>query len=118
MDKYLNPNPLNTGFREEHMISIKTYTHGKDFLVAACDTDLLGRTFSQGDLCLTVTPEFYDDQRGDENMLQHYLHRATIANLVGKKVITYTLKQGYITKENIVHIQGIPHAQFLIMENE
>ena len=100
------------------MISIKTYQHGKDFLVAACDTDLLGHTFSQGTLCLAVTPEFYDDLRGDENILKQYLQRATIANLVGKKVITYTLKQGYITKENIVHIQGIPHAQFLIMETE
>jgi len=100
------------------MISIKTYMHGKDFLVAACDTDLLGQTFSQGDLCLTVTPEFYDDLRGDEDMLKKYLKRATIANLVGKKVITCSLKQGLITKKNILHIQGIPHAQFLVMDNE
>jgi len=100
------------------MISIKTYTHGKDILVAACDTDLLGQTFTQGDLYLTVSPEFYDHLRGDENMLTKHLQGATIANLVGKKVITCTLKQGFITKENIIHIQGIPHAQFLIMDTE
>ena len=100
------------------MISIKTYMHGKDVLVAACDTDLLGQRFCEGDLTLTVSPEFYDDFRGDEDMLKKYLQQATIANLVGKKVIAYTLKQGFITKNNIIHIQGIPHAQFLVMDNE
>lgn len=92
--------------------------HGTDILVAACDTNLLEKTFSQGDLNLTVSSEFYDNLRGDEKMLKEYLQRATIANLVGKKVIMCALKQGYITKENIIHIQGIPHAQFLIMDNK
>lgn len=99
------------------MISIKTYCHGKEFLVAACDTNLLGKTFSEGDLCLNVSPEFYDGFRGTEDLLKKYLSRATIANLVGEKVVKCTLKQGLITKDNILHIQGIPHAQFLVMDD-
>ena len=100
------------------MISIKSYTHGKDVLVAACDTDLLGKTFSQGDLCLTVSPEFYDGLRGNEAILKKHLQQATIANLVGEKVINYSLKLGLITKKNILYIQNIPHAQFLLMDTD
>lgn len=97
------------------MIAIKTYTQGKDVLVAACDTDLLDKTFEEKEICLTITKEFYDDLRGDEELLKKYLARATIANLVGPRVINCTLKLGLIAKENILKIDGVPHAQFLIM---
>jgi hypothetical protein len=97
------------------MIAIKTYTQGKDVLVAACDADLLGKTFEENDFCFTVTKEFYDDLRGDEDLLKKYLARATIANLVGPLVINCTLKMGLITKDNILTIKGVPHAQFIVM---
>ncbi len=98
------------------MIALKMYRHGKDVLVAACDADLLGKSFQEKDICLTVTKEFYDDIRGDEDLLQQYLTQATIANLVGRRVVECTLKMGLITKENILTIDGVPPAQFLVLD--
>jgi len=96
---------------QKNSIAIKIYNHGGEILLAACDEGLLGKTFEEGDLQLQVHTSFYDGNRVDEKGLLNQLGISTIANLVGDQVVKCALKAGLISKENIIRIQGIPHAQ-------
>jgi len=100
---------------QKNSIAIKIYNHSGEILLAACDEGLLGKTFEEGDLQLQVHTSFYDGNRVDENGLLNQLGISTIANLVGDQVIKCALKAGLISKENIIRIQGIPHAQIYKM---
>ncbi len=38
---------------------------------------------------------------------------ATSANLVGKRAIEHALEGGFITEDNMLIIDGVPHAQMI-----
>ena len=59
-------------------------------------------------------PDFYEGNIVDEDELLRHLNFATIANLVGDKVISKATEAGIIDKNCIIKIQGIPHAQITV----
>ena len=92
-------------------IALKIYNQSGEIVLAACDEELLGKTFEEGELQLQVHSSFYDGTRVDENGLIQHLKNFTIANLVGNNAISCAMEQGLITDDCIIRIQGIPHAQ-------
>lgn len=97
------------------MFHIKQYDQGAERLVAACDEDVLGRVLKEGRLRLEVKPDFYDGFVGDEEALEAHLRNCTVANLVGKNVVSLAIKLGYVAEENVITIQGVPHAQWALL---
>jgi hypothetical protein len=49
----------------------------------------------------------------DENKAIELMKKANICNLLGKDIIKIALEKKFITKENIILIGEIPHAQFI-----
>lgn len=96
-------------------ICIKVHAFGKEIMVAACDFTLLEKTLKGSDFVFHISKNFYDEFRGNENLLKKYLETATIANLVGEKCVKCGIELGVILKKNVVYIDGIPHAQFAVM---
>jgi len=96
-------------------ISIKLYKRGEELLIGACDEELLGKRFKEGELRLHVKKSFYDGHRIDEKVLVAYLKEATIANLVGKRTVECAIKHGYVNPECVLVIGGVPHAQIVKM---
>ncbi|MFW6120877.1 MAG: DUF424 domain-containing protein [Petrotogales bacterium] len=97
------------------MISIKIYEQGDDLVIGACDEHLLGKRFVQGKFQIDVSKKFYEGQRIDIETLAKYLLDATIANLVGKHAVNCAIKLGLVNPDNILKINGIPHAQMIRM---
>ena len=95
------------------MITVRVYKQGSNVVVAACDKHLLGQTFREGELKLTVTPGFYEGEDADEEMLVNRLSGCTIANLVGEKVCGIAAKHDFIEEECVMIIGGVPHAQMV-----
>ncbi len=93
------------------MISVKVYSQGREVLVAACDSDILGQTFRSKDLRIHVSEGFYKGDSGDEEMLVSRLQMCTIANLVGKKTLEIAIKHGFVDPKCVLDIGGVPHAQ-------
>ena len=87
----------------------------KGLLVAACDPGLLGETFEEGDVRLTVTEEFYGGEEVDEAAVLDSLSRATVANLVGGEVVSLAVEHGFVDEANVLHVDGVQHAQVLTM---
>ena len=92
-------------------ILAKIYHHNGEVLLAACDEELVGKYFEEGDLQLEVHETFYSGFRIDEPGLIRHLKSSTIANLVGKIVVDCAQRAGFLSEECVIYIQGIPHAQ-------
>lgn len=54
---------------------------------------------------------FYDGFLATEEVLVNNLEIATTANLVGERTIQAAVKAGFIDKEGVIEIGGVPHAQ-------
>ncbi len=97
------------------MIKLKVYEQGKDILVAACDADLLGRTFREGELRLHVKRRFYDGISVTREQFVAHLRLATIGNFVGEETVTVALEEGFVAESGILRIDGVPHAQMVVI---
>ncbi|MDV3104332.1 MULTISPECIES: DUF424 domain-containing protein [Thermococcus] len=93
------------------MIYVKIYRVQGEVLLAACDEELLGKTFREGKLKLEVRERFYKGELMDEDALESLLGEATIANLTGERCVSKAIELGYVDPERVLRIEGIPHAQ-------
>ena len=95
-------------------IYLKSYSVNKEILVAACDSELIGRTFCEGELHLHVNEDFFKGQPADEHEVKKALKEATIANLVGKRSVSCGIESGVVDENCVIIIEGIPHAQMVL----
>ena len=79
-------------------------------VLACCDKELLGQTLTQGKIHFEVRESFYKGQAVSEEKFRGLLKQASNINLVGEKCVGLALKEGYLNQNDIIKIQGIPHA--------
>jgi len=84
-------------------------------LVAVCDDDVLGETFEDGAVSLTVTEEFYGGETVDERAVIESLGRASVANIVGREAVELAVREGFVDEANVLDVGSTRHAQFLRM---
>ncbi len=82
-------------------------------LVSVCDEDILGETFEEGPVSLTVTEEFYGGETADEAAVVDSLTRATVANIVGTRSVAVAVEAGVIEEANVIDVETTRHAQLL-----
>ncbi|MBS3144802.1 DUF424 family protein [Candidatus Woesearchaeota archaeon] len=80
-------------------------------VLAVCDENILGKTFEEGKYCITISEHFYKGQKGTALTITPLLRDIPNVNLIGKEAVALGLKVEIITKENIIVIAGVPHAQ-------
>lgn len=88
----------------------------RGLLVSVCDTDLLGESFENGAVSLTVTESFYggdDAEEVDEEAVVAGLKRAAVANLVGDRCVDVAVEAGLVDEETVIDVGGTRHAQLL-----
>ena len=100
------------------MIVKKHKTRDGRLLLAVCDSELKGKKFSQGQLQLDLTSDFYNGEEISDEEILKLFKTAYIVNIVGEKSVKLGLKAGIISKENIIKIAGIPYAQGVIVTEE
>ena len=84
-------------------------------MLAVCDCELLGKTFDEGDLCLSVEAAFFGEEEATAPEVAKALAGATIANMVGEKAVACAIETGCIDSENVLRIGGVPTAQMVRM---
>lgn len=97
------------------MFAAKEYRQGKETLFAVCDEECLDKQYKEGKLTLKVDPEFYDGRRIGEEEFRLALQRATVANFVGERSVTLAVDLGFIGADNVIKIEGVPHAQWALL---
>lgn len=86
-----------------------------EILLAAADSDILGKKFREKNLHIEVFPSFYGEVKVTDEMFISSLNMCTIANLVGKHTVELAIENGYIDKDNVLYIDGVPYAQYAKM---
>lgn len=94
---------------------LKTYRQGAEILIAVCDCEILGRRFSEGDLRLEVSSDFFGTEKASPSEVEDALARATMANFVGCRAVKHAIRLGFVEKENILSIDGVLCAQMVRM---
>jgi hypothetical protein len=85
----------------------------KGLLVSVCDADVLGESFDNGDVSLTVDPDFYDGDAVDDETAIESLARCSVANIVGARAVDLAIEHGFVDEENVLDFDGTRHAQLL-----
>ena len=84
-------------------------------LVSVCDADVLGETFENGELSLSVDAEFYEGEAADAETVAASLAEASVANLVGTESVETAIEAGFVDEANVLEFEGTVHAQYLRM---
>ncbi len=92
------------------MITVKKYDAGDGRTVLAlCDSELIGKKFSEGDFELDLTSEFYAGEEMSEEDVKLLLRDTNVVNFVGPRAVQLGVEAGLVS--NSIKIEGIPHAQ-------
>jgi hypothetical protein len=90
----------------------KTFTENGQLVVAICDEDLLGKRIGSK-FKVEIKESFYKGEKIDEKKAIDLMGKAYICNLMGKNIVELALEKKFISKENIIQINGVSHAQFI-----
>ena len=82
-------------------------------LVSVCDPDVMGETFEDGPVTLTVDEAFYGGDEVDEQTVVDSLARCSVANIVGEEAVDVAVEHGFVDEENVLDVAGTRHAQLL-----
>ncbi|MFB6297135.1 MAG: DUF424 domain-containing protein [Salinirussus sp.] len=82
-------------------------------LVSVCDEAVLGRTFENGEVSLTVDGSFYDGEAVEEETVVESLARCRVANIVGNRAVGLAVDRGFVAEENVLEFDETRHAQLL-----
>jgi uncharacterized protein len=88
-----------------------------EFVVAACDAELVGRELPVGDQGRTVkiSGHFYGEREVTVEELLWALERATVANLLGERVLKIACEHGHVGEGATTTLGGVPHAEIVAM---
>ncbi|MFP4045560.1 MAG: DUF424 domain-containing protein [Candidatus Aenigmatarchaeota archaeon] len=84
-----------------------------DVLLAVSDSDLLGRTLSEGKIEFEISKGFYGEEKVDGEEIIKAARKSTIINAIGNDIVDLLVKHGFIDEENVIKIEGISHAQMV-----
>ncbi|WP_324665202.1 DUF424 domain-containing protein [Haloarcula sediminis] len=82
-------------------------------LVSVCDPEVLGETFEDGPVSLTVNEGFYGGETVSESEVVDSLARCSVANIVGTESVDVAVEHGFVDEDNVLDVDGTRHAQLL-----
>jgi uncharacterized protein len=96
------------------MFYYKIHESHAGYLLAACDKSICGKKLKSKETEFHVNPRFYKDKTATEAQMRKIFRIPSSANLVGKDIVQLAIDMGLVDKENVIKIQGIPHAQMIV----
>ena len=98
------------------IVKIHKSQNGK--VVAICDSDILGKKFEEGDKQLDLTSSFYQGKEKSVDEIIEIFKSAYIINLVGKNSVQLGIQAKIIDPKHVIEINGIPHAQGVMVRED
>ena len=92
---------------------LKMHTNNNRMIVAACDENLLGKVFQEGEKCLDLKTyrNFYEGKKVTETEFKNALRHFSSVNLVGEGVVKVAVELNIINKKDVKYIQKVPYLQ-------
>ncbi len=92
------------------MILVKIHENKGSEIIAVCDSDLLGKKFTEGKLHIDVNENFYKGKEMPRKSIIRILKACKNANIVGKESMKLALENSIIEETSIIRIKGVPIA--------
>ena len=92
------------------MIGKLHYQSGINIL-AICDKDLINKKLITDSFEIVISPAFFGEHPILEKDILELIDNCDSANIFGKKICNFLLKNNLILKEQIIHIDSVPHVQ-------
>ncbi len=90
---------------------MKVHDNPKGRVVAACDSDVLGETFDDGETVLDVDESFYGGDKVELVDILEAMGDARTTNFVGEELIGALLENELVEEDEVELIGGVPHIQ-------
>ena len=86
--------------------------HIKDDIetIACCDENLLNQVFTEGNLRIEISNQFFGGRLIELEDAILILKQASYFNIVGEKIINRCITSQLLTKEGVRFINGVPMA--------
>ena len=94
------------------LYSVKIVSRNGNTMLNMCDSELLGKTISDGKLVIKISKNYYHDQFVEQEEAKDLLKKSNNINLVGNETISLSLELGIGTEQAVKLIDKIP---FLII---
>jgi hypothetical protein len=94
-------------------VYVNTIRQNRDTLVTVCDAELLGCTLEGGRVPFEVSERFYGGSLSSLEEALEAMRKASMCNIVGKKIVEAAIGKKMIQKTAIIYIGDIPHAQII-----
>ncbi len=91
-------------------LKVHNISSGND-IVAVCDRELLNTTIRDGEICITISENFYGNTISTEESVIDAMEHASNLNLIGNRVISLANSIGIIDINSCIFINKVPHAQ-------
>jgi hypothetical protein len=94
-------------------VYIKLRKKGNNVLLAACDAEIIGKTFKHGKLRVHVHEDFYKGCLTSLDEAMDLIAHSTIVNLIGTMVVKRAIEKGLVHPDAVLKVDGTLHAQIV-----
>lgn len=99
------------------MIAKEHKTPDGKTILAVYDSELKRKRIEEKNLQIDLESDFYDGTQKSEEEIKKMMSSAYIINVVGENSVSLALSMNLISKDNIICIDNIKHAQAIIEKN-
>jgi len=80
-------------------------------IFACCDSELINTKINHDDVIIEIRDDFFGKKKMSEKEVLDAIEICDSANLFGRRVCDFLIKNNHISKEHIIYIGKIPHTQ-------
>jgi hypothetical protein len=95
--------------RGDHQIyAARTTRYSDSLMISICDADLVGKTLTQGEMVISLSRDYFQEEVIEKEEAADLLNKCSIANLVGEKIVAMAISMGLAKEASVKRICGIP----------
>jgi|TARA_B110000014_G_scaffold3075_1_gene2404 hypothetical protein len=97
------------------LYSVKIISRDGNILLNMCDSELLGKSISDGKIVMKIDKNYYHNEFVEQKEAEELLKKSNNINLVGNESVLLSLNLGIGSKSSIKLIDGIPFSIIIKM---
>jgi hypothetical protein len=109
-EKKLKKNKLKVEQTKLMKVYLKIHIRDDSETIACCDEELLNQVFTEGNLRIEISNQFFGGRLVNLEEAISILQNASFFNIVGEKIINEAISCRLLTNEGVRFINGIPMA--------
>ena len=94
------------------LYSVKIVSRNGNTMLNICDSELLGKTISDGKIVMKINKNYYHNEFVEKNEAEELLKKSNNINLVGKESVNLSVNLGFGSQQSVKLIDDVP---FLII---